>query len=210
MASRLVPGYRVTSFPPTKEAVGFEVEELDGMTNEWIVPTGVTKIFATLIGAGGSLGSVTVTATTIYNNWNSVASTDTIRSGGYNEYPNTTLTVNGTTYTALGGTTGSSASATTTLYMDNDTSMSTSIIQTANQTFSGPYNIGSGAGGGYKVEARVTTFPSYNQARAIATQQPGSNGQTKKFEINVKPGNVVTYTTGTADGGGGGAVYITY
>jgi hypothetical protein len=56
MASRLFPGNKVTSFPPTKETVNtFTVENVDSWTNgtmggTFTVPQGVTKIFATLMG----------------------------------------------------------------------------------------------------------------------------------------------------------------
>ena len=205
MASRLFPGNSVTSFPPTKELVGsFTLEE--GANGSWTVPFGITKIFATLIGGGGGLGGAIASATTNFSN------VSVELSGGSNGYP-TTITVNGTTYTALGGSKGKDAShyAVSAPYDEEfgyGNSSQTSQIQDG--SFYSTY-IGAGAGRGVQAYARATEY-SGSEATARVIQQNGLNGETKKFEINVNPGNVVNYSVAydVGENSVAGALYITY
>jgi hypothetical protein len=214
MASRIFPGNSVTSFPPTKELVNsFTIENHTGATEtgSWTIPFGVRKIFVTMIGQGGGYGAASATAT------NNCCATTTIQEVGGANGSNTTITVNGTTYTALGGLKGKDSSVTAT--SDTDSFGGTSATQSSvagpnnsQRDGSGNFFLGAGNHDGYIVTATVSTSDGA-VTKSVDKNQSGLNGQTVDHSIDVTPGSTLTYSVpgqGGSTVGGGGALYITW
>jgi hypothetical protein len=210
MASRIFPGNSVTSFPPTKELVNsFTIENYTGetQTGSWTIPFGVRKIFVTMIGQGGGYGAASATAT------NNCCATVTRQASGGANGSNTTIIVNGTTYTALGGLKGKDSSVTT---ISNTDAFGASATQGEldspnNSQYDGNSNrfLGSGNFWGYTVFAQVTVSDGSN-TKSVDKNQSGLNGETVDHSINVTPGSTLTYSVPGQGDGGGGALYITW
>jgi hypothetical protein len=235
MASRLFPGNKVTSFPPTKEAVNtFTVENVDSWTNgtrtgTFTVPQGVTKIFATLMGGAGSPSDISFVHESPLSKFVTGSNFgNTISMTGAANGENTSITVNGTTYSSVGGAKGEYNTNSSTANSVSEPLSSILFMGAINQNKS----VGSFENSNFELVSAKPNVAScerfasssisvsftsadtnMSQSLSLATiAYPGFSAPTEKYEISVTPGTSITYSVGKSGGSGstGGALYITY
>jgi hypothetical protein len=228
----------IKRLPVTKEAVkqfiSDNYSDLDSFTapygfesvagtGTFTVPFGVTKIFAVLIGGGGSCGSISVGAQTF-------SSAGSASDGNRSYLPDggdTTLTVGVTVYTAVGGKWGGPKLINRTPiggvidvnddfgFFDGFGSTSTNIGPGDGDGSLAYYTDYPGTGGypGHGATITCTTFGAdygYTE-RASGRCTVGQAGQTTFHEINVASGTQIAYSVGAAGNNAGtGAIYISY
>jgi hypothetical protein len=201
------------------------------VTTTWTVPAGVYSIDATLIGGGGPGGFATASCSGL--NANGVAM-------GYSSFDDggsSTITYNGTTYTALGGTHGPAGTGTYTLpsswwfftaFDYPGTGSSSTFTDFPTNSSGGTAKPGRGGVGGM---ARVTitdsTYITLNgemlliqqRGEAIGRSGNGYDGEERHFTIPVVPGTNLSVTVGANAQDGStpgklssnpGAVYLRY
>jgi hypothetical protein len=214
MASRIFPGNSVTSFPTTKELVNsFKIENYTSstQTGSWTIPFGVRKIFVTMIGQGGGEGAVNFTLTD-----NACCTVSGFYAAGVNG-SNTTITVEGTTYTASGGVKGEDSTENI-VFTSYDWYYGSSFNalgggNSHQEDGDGNRFLGSGAIGG-----RRSATVGIDSTTASLSATSGHNAETADYSINVNPGSTLTYSVPgqgasldwTHYSAGGGALYITW
>jgi hypothetical protein len=190
-------------------------------TGTFVVPFGVTKIFAVLIGGGGSCGSIAVYATTVMSSQSRVEAGDDTPGG------NTTLTIGSTTYTASGGLWGGLRvirSGPNNFASEVEDDLGYQFFGGgASSSTGGPIyeeglfvNVGGypGSGGGaYHTATAISTSTGNYTYQEVARGRcaMGGSGQTTFHEINVTPGTQIAYSVGAAGNNAEpGAIYISY
>lgn len=183
----------------------------------FVVPFGVTKIFAVLIGGGGSCGSILVSATTVMSSISN-------ESGGPNTPGgDTTLTIGSTTYTAAGGLWGGqkirSVGPNVLAYQIEDDGASFwwggGSTGPGGPNEGNSYNLGYPGSGGsayHTATATSTSTGDYVYSETVSGRcTMGGSGQTSFYEIDVTPGTEITYAVGYAGTNAEpGAIYISY